>query len=170
MKDLELLFSRENEECKPLSKRSGDAGFDLYVDPVWFREEHQGWLSIPPLSTAILSTGIRTVFSEKYYAQFQERGSTGIKGMKYGSGVIDSNYRGIWNVVITNCNEKILYITDFVEKVYEKGDCIVYPVSKAIAQVMFLEVPKMDIRECGANEVLAFESERGEGKFDSTKK
>ena len=181
-----IKFSRENERCIIPSKRAFDAGADLYADP------EQRIIFIDPLETAMVSTGIRSIIPEDYYAQIQERGSTGIKAMKYGAGVIDSSYRGIWNVVITNCNTKPLVIYDDarmeIDKILEKisnmasvldetlplkeklGNIILYPMSKGIAQFVLLPVPKINIEEVSINEILSNKTERMEGKLGSSGK
>lgn len=172
--DLEVLFSRENKECIIPTKRDEDAGYDLYIDPVWLREKHNGMLIIPALTTTMIPTGIRSVIPETHYAQLEERGSTGTKAIKCGSGVIDSNFRGVWNIVITNCNYKavVIYSEDISEDDYWSLplDIIKYPSSKGLAQFVFLEVPKAKITEVFPEDILSFESERGEGKLGSSGK
>lgn len=101
-----IKFSRENERCIIPTKTNENAGYDLYADPTI-----QAVL-LAPLETKPISTGIRSVIPENYYAQIQERGSTGIKAMKYGAGVIDSSYRGIWNIVLTNCSDNMILLYD----------------------------------------------------------
>ena len=181
-----IKFSKENERCIIPSKSDENAGYDLYADP------EQEIILIQPFSTTIVSTGIRSVIPEDYYAQIQERGSTGIKAMKYGAGVIDSSYRGIWNVVITNCSIKPLIIYDDTKMAEEDilkdisnsmgvlGKAIppeqytenvtLYPMSKGIAQFVLLPVPKVDIEEISIDEILSNKTERMEGKLGSSGK
>jgi dUTP pyrophosphatase len=178
--DTEVKFAREHNKVPIPTRREGDCGFDIYADPKWIREEHDGYLVINSLETVMIPTGLRTVIDSGYYAQIQERGSTGVKAMKYGSGVIDSSYRGVYNIVITNCSDSPIIIYDdkdeFIKtnveylknKTHEKY--IDYPVSKGIAQFLILPVPKVKMTEVSVEEVLADKTERGEGKLGSSGK
>ena len=87
------------------SKKEEDAGYDFYA---CFEED---FFVIEALSTKAVPTGIATAFSKKYYAQVEERGSTGKVGMKKSSGVIDSGYRGEWFIMTYNANNKPLIIS-----------------------------------------------------------
>ena len=84
----QLLFAKVKEGAIIPTKTEENAGRDLYA---CFDEDY---IVIHPLETKLIPTGIATAFSPNYYAQIQERGSTGSKGIKYGAGVIDSGYRG----------------------------------------------------------------------------
>ncbi len=181
-----IKFSKENERCIIPSKSNENAGYDLYADP------ELEIVFIEPLATAMVSTGIRSIIPEDYYAQIQERGSTGVKAMKYGAGVIDSSYRGIWNIVITNCSPKPLVIYDetkiseddiidsLIAKIGVLGktidrnkildSLILYPMSKGIAQFVLLPVPKTKIEEVTVDEILSNKTERMEGKLGSSGK
>ena len=122
--------------------------------------------------TKLIPTGIATAFSSKYYAQIQERGSTGSKGIKFGAGVIDSGFRGEWFVPITNCNSVDLVIAkkDVVIEGYEDQEYILYPYEKAIAQFVMIEVPKFIEREVSLEELQSIKSERGMGALGSSGK
>lgn len=181
-----IKFSKENERCIIPSKSNENAGYDLYADP------ELEIIFIESLATAMVSTGIRSIIPEDYYAQIQERGSTGVKAMKYGAGVIDSSYRGIWNIVITNCSPKPLVIydetkiseDDIVDSLIAKigvlgktidrnkilDSLILYPMSKGIAQFVLLPVPKTKIEEVTVDEILSNKTERMEGKLGSSGK
>lgn len=181
-----IKFSKENERCIIPSKSNENAGYDLYADP------ELEIVFIEPLATAMVSTGIRSIIPEDYYAQIQERGSTGVKAMKYGAGVIDSSYRGVWNIVITNCSPKPLVIydetkiseDDIVDSLIAKigvlgktvdrnkilDSLILYPMSKGIAQFVLLPVPKTKIEEVTVDEILSNKTERMEGKLGSSGK
>ena len=49
-------------------------------------------------------------------------------------------------------------------------DAIVYPNTKAIAQVLFLPVPVLNVVEVSVEEIQAQTSERGEGALGSSGK
>ena len=80
MNNNELIFAKVRPAAIIPTKRAEDAGRDLY--PCF----EQDFMIIHPLETELIPTGIATAFSPKYYAQIQERGSTGSKGIKYGAG------------------------------------------------------------------------------------
>ena len=168
----ELIFAKVKEGAKIPTKRKEDAGRDLYA---CFDEDY---MIINPLETKLIPTGIATAFSEQYYAQIQERGSTGSKGIKYGAGVIDSGYRNEWFVPITNCNNNPIVITKLSEEETLKslskyGICkkyILYPYEKGIAQFVMLPVPKFTEKEIPYEELLKIESERGLGALGSSGK
>lgn len=174
MKD-ELIFAKVREGAKIPTKRSEDAGRDLY--PCF----EQDYIIIHPLETELIPTGIATAFSPKYYAQIQERGSTGSKGIKYGAGVIDSGYRGEWFVPITNCNNVDLIIAkkdSFTDNAINaicsyfgsEYKYILYPYEKAIAQFVMLEVPEFEEKEVSYEELQNINSERGTGALGSSGK
>lgn len=176
VKELPVIkFSRENDRCVLPSKEEGNAGYDLYIDPKWFEDNYSIFLDIYPNQTVMLSTGIRSIIPNDYYAQIQERGSTGIKAMKYGAGVIDASYRGVWNIVITNCSNKVirLYGSEYYDSKYKLNslfDYELYSINKAIAQMVLLPVPKVEVMKITPNEVLNDTTDRMEGKFGSTGK
>ena len=168
MKDNELIFAKVKPNAIVPTKREEDSGRDLYA---CFDEDY---ILINPLETKLIPTGIATAFSSKYYAQIQERGSTGSKGIKYGAGVIDSGYRGEWFVPITNCNTVPLVISKLskedTEKAVKHHNIVYYPYSKGIAQFVMIEVPKFEEKEVSYEELLEIKSERGMGALGSSDK
>lgn len=174
---LKLVYSRENDLVKGLSKRDEDGGYDIYIDPVWFdsiSQDGKVWLDAGDI--AMFSTGIRTSFDDKYVAILHERGSTGSKCISLRCGVIDSGYRGIWNVMINNtgCESILFYDPDKVNLVdiaeQYKIPFVAYPITKAIAQVIFQKVYKAELQEISVEDILSISSERGEGKLGSSGK
>lgn len=185
-----VKFAREHELVKLPTKRAEDAGYDLYVDPKWLNEQADKAVIIYPNQTVMMPTGLRSVIKSGYYAQIQERGSTGVKGMKYGAGVIDSGFRSTWNVVITNCDRKPIVITteenfnrliaegtkalqeahpeDEITEEGVRGLYTFYSSAKGIAQFVLLPVPQVRIDEITVEELMEFESERMEAKLGST--
>lgn len=164
-----IFFSRLHSNAILPSKRSEDAGYDIYP---CFDEDY---ILIPPHKTISIPTGIASCFSRDYYIQLVERGSTGIKGIAQRCGVIDSGYRGEWFVPITNTNDISLYIikSKFLssEDVQEKtAEYIIYPAEKAICQAVVLPVPLTQIKEITYENLLKFESKRASGKLGSSLK
>ena len=168
MDNSKIYFAKLRQDVIIPSKRDEDGGFDVYAN---FEEPY---LIIPPHKTVMVSTGLISAFSSDYVAILKERGSTGSKGIGQRCGVIDSGYRDEWFVSLTNHNNKPLIIlknkNEFPYNEYKEDDFIIYPYSKAICQVIMVEVPKLLIQELTKEEILKFESERGTGKLGSSKK
>lgn len=165
----QLLFAKVRENAIIPTKRDEDAGYDIYPCP---REEDKigsarGFL-IHAHTTKLIPTGIASAFSSDYYIQIEERGSTGVKGIKKSAGVIDSGYRDEWFIAISNVNDKDLIIAD--EEIKDYRDAIYYPLNKAIAQAVILPVPKMEVSEIRYDELKNIKSERGMGKLGDSGK
>lgn len=175
LKDNELKIAKIRESAKMPSRRDEDAGFDLYAD---FEED---FFVIDAFETRPVPTGIAIAFSSKWYAQIEERGSMAKLGIKKSGGVFDSGYRGEYLIVTYNTNKKPFIISKIAEEdladefeidgvKYKKGEVIIYPYTKAICQVVMLEVPVLDIEEISYDELKQIDSERGAGRFGSSKK
>ena len=104
-----------------------------------------------------------------------DRGSTGSKGIHINCGVIDNNYRGEIFICLNNDNDFPIKFTDAEEpglhshkeqmhdpvsdnslayrlKTVEVIDYLVYPVSKAIAQIIVVPQPIINNRELTSEE------------------
>ena len=162
-----IVFAKMREGAVIPSKRMEDGAFDIYA---CFDEDN---IVIQPHETKMIATGLASAFSPMYVAILKERGSTGTKGMGQRAGVVDSGYRGEWFVPITNHNEKPLIITKETNQGtldILSNDYIVYPYTKAITQVIMVEVPQLEIEEVTLEEVLSITSERGTGCLGSSNK
>lgn len=159
-----ILFSRENDSVKPISKRQEDAGYDFYP---YFSEDEVVFL---PNTTKIINTGIRTAFSNDNVLMLKERSSTWNTGISIGAGIIDSSYRGTIGIVISNIGTKPFIISKLVEEKTVTVDEVIYPYSKAICQGLLLRLGENTITEVDKNEILSLPSERGEGREGSTGK
>lgn len=135
--------------------------------------------AIAPLETRLVPTGIASAFDKKYVGIIEERGSTGSKGIKKSAGVIDSGYRGEWFVPITNTTNKCLVISKKSEKEFysengianvEPHECLYYPYTKGIAQVVFQEVPVFKEKEVTIEELRSIPSKRQNGSLGSSGK
>ncbi len=173
--DNQIYFAKVRPTAKIPTKREEDAGYDIYAD---FAEDT---LVIKAHTTYAVPTGVASAFSKDYYVQVEERGSTGKIGLKKSAGVIDSGYRGEYLILLSNVNKKDVVITKkspeelgktFVSggKKHKTNSCIYYPYSKAIAQLIVLPVPKMQINEISYEDLMQISSERGTGLFGSSKK
>ncbi len=177
MKD-KLFFAKVNSNAIIPSKREEDAGFDIYA---CFDEDE---VFIEPNEIKIIPTGIASAFSNDYVLIAKERGSSGSKGMSVRMGVIDSGYRNEILIGINNTSDKTIVIAKNIENTKKKilnnigifckdiveGSYIFYPHDKAIAQLILLPVPKVDVEEIPYNDLLKIKSERGLGKLGSTNK
>lgn len=162
-----LKFAKINDKAIIPTKRNEDAGYDIYtIDKDIVLQPHQ---------TVAFHTGLISEFSSAWVGIIKERGSTAKYGLSIRSGVIDSGYRGEWLIMISNVSDKIVIFSDdqvpshllTVAKVADK-EVLFYPLSKAIAQVIFLPVPQLEVKEVELEDLSS--SERGEGKFGSSGK
>ena len=190
LNDNDLVFAKVKPNAIIPTKEDENAGYDIYA---CFDEDY---MIIPPGESKLIPTGIASALSEKYYLQVHERGSTGTKGMKYGAGVIDSGYRNEIFICINNVNGVEIIISKLdKEELFKKYgkkyfgdvmgieyDCglyalndgeypaIIYPYSKAIAQLVVHEVPKMKVSEISYEELKEIPSKRGMGALGSSGK
>lgn len=136
---------------------------------------------IEPRETRAIPTGIATAFDSKYYAQIEERSSMAKLGIKKSGGVIDSGYRGEYFIMTYNTNDKPFVISKIVldevpdefevdGKLYKKQDCIMYPFSKAVCQIVMHVVPDLEEKELTYEDICKISSERGKGGFGSSGK
>jgi dUTP pyrophosphatase len=122
-------------------KRDEDAGWDLFATKR---------VAIWPGRTEMVPLGIKTEFSENFFALLRDRSSMAKNGLGILAGVIDSGFRGEWKAMIHNGS------TESRPHIVEVGD--------KVAQFCILPVPKFELIEVTE---LAM-SERGEGGFGST--
>lgn len=171
----EVYFAKMKSDAIIPSKRDEDAGYDIYS---CFEGDY---FVIESGTTKGVPTGVATAFSKKYYFQVEERGSTAKIGMKKSAGVIDSGYRGEYIIMLYNSNKKHVIISKVAENdipeeinidgnVYKKNDCVIYPSTKAIAQLVLHEVPVVEVKEVSYEELCKISSERGVGGWGSSKK
>lgn len=169
LKENDLVFAKVNPDAIIPTREDGNAGYDIYA---CFDDDY---MVIKPHETKLIPTGIATALHPSKCLQVEERGSTGSKGIKKSAGVIDSSYRGEIFIAITNSNDKWLYISklnkeEMLKKtLYNTGD-ILYPYSKAIAQLVVHKVPTMNVQEVRYDELKAIPSCRGDGKLGSSGK
>lgn len=166
---MKIKFAKLDENAIIPTKRKEDAGFDIYTNI-------NDVVIIEPNETIMLKTGIASVIDDGYCVILKERGSTGTKGIGQRSGVIDSGYRGEWIVPITNHNPIpiLLYRNEdsrkSFESLFEDGNFIKYPATKAICQAIVLPVICCDTEEITYEELQQYKSERGTGKLGSSGK
>ena len=185
VKENEILWARINKDVILPTKRDEDACYDIYA---YFEEDY---MIIYPHETKIIPTGLYVALNKKYKLELCERGSTGTKGMGQRSGQVDSGYRGLIGVPITNHNNGILIISKLLDengKINEEATnnvafkgkrgglgtvpygTIYYPYTKAITSGAIVEVPIVESREISVEELKAIPSARGEGSLGSSGK
>src|SRR3989344_493126 len=117
------------------------AGFDLYsIEQA----------VIQPGETVVVRTGVSMEIEEGYCWQFWDRSGLGAKGITKFGGLIDSDYRGEFKIILNNSSALPYTI--------EKGDRIIQVVPVPIVRTEFEQVDKLS------------ETKRGEGGFHSTGK
>ena len=118
------------------------AGLDLYACEKLVR--------VAPGQTVMVDTGVVSKFNKGWCGFIWDRGSMGVKGIHRLAGVVDSDFRDTWKVIINNTTSETFVI--------RQGD--------RIAQVVFQRVwmgkPKQG--------TVKVDSERGTGAFGSTGK
>lgn len=160
----ELFFARKKEDVILPTKRTEDCGYDIYA---YFEDD---CMIIEPHQTKMIPTGLYTAMSDEWAGIIKDRGSNGSVGLQTVCGVIDSGFRNEIFVAVTNTNEKPIMILKGFKKTKEYKDVIIYPYSKAIAQMMIVAVPKMEVIELSVEELQAISSERGLGMLGSSNK
>jgi len=171
-----ILWAKVKENAIIPTKETENAGYDIYA---CFDED---FLIILPCETKLISSGIACALNEKYYLQLEERGSTGSKGIKRSSGVVDSSYRGEIFIAITNVNNIPIVISKindknkFLDLLIERGienffdNYILYPYNKAICQGIIHIVPQLKSEEITYEELCQYDSNRGTTKLGASKK
>ena len=125
---------------------SGAAGMDLHASV-----PANAPMTLLPGQRALISTGLRIALPPGYEAQVRPRSGLAAKygiGMVNAPGTIDSDYRGVIQVILINLGE--------VPFVIQRGERIAQMVIAPVSHALLVEVSELDI------------SERGEGGFGST--
>ena len=94
-----ILFKKMHPDAQiPASSRAGDAGMDVYsIEEV----------TIPAGKRLAVKTGIASAFPSEYVALIWDRSGMAFKhGLKTMAGVIDSNYRGEWMIILFNTTDQ----------------------------------------------------------------
>ncbi len=163
IKENELFWAKGNDTVIIPTKDTENGGYDIYAN---FEEDS---IMIEPHKTKLIPTNLACAFSEDYVIVLKERGSTGTKGMGQRCGIIDSGYRNLIFVPITNENNIPIIISKLPSVLTEK-EAIIYPYSKAICQALIVPVPKMNSQEISLEELQSIPSKRGLGNLGSSGK
>lgn len=144
------------------------AGYDLYTveDEVW----------IKPHERHLFDTGLGVIPSDNCWLRVIDRGSTGSKGIHTHCGVVDTDYRGRLFVCLNNDNNYPVLFSRTKEpgmhRTWYGRKYLVYPLTKAIAQIVPVFMPQVQLKPCSEAEWLESValSQRGTGKLGSSNK
>ncbi len=183
-------FKLKDEAIIP-TKTDAAAGFDIYTI--------EDDVVLQPHSQKLFSTGLAVVPDEGWWLMVFDRGSTGSKGLHVHCGVIDNDYRGEIFICLKNDNPYPIHLNShempgshtyteqrkttpephadgtvpavmYIQQV-EILDYIVYPTTKAIAQIIPVKQPNVDSFEIDSDEWNELkDTERGAGKLGSSGK
>ena len=138
---MKLQVQKLDKEAKlPSYAYKGDAGMDIYsIEDI----------DVSPGEKVAVRTGLRLAIPEGYAGFVWDKSGLAVKHhIKTMAGVIDSDYRGELQVVLTNLGKENYHI--------EKGS--------KIAQLIISPIASFEIEEAE----IADETERGEGGFGSS--
>lgn len=168
-----IYFAKVREGAIIPEKRKEDAGYDLYAWTQGRETEEEGVVFEQFLEKGkvnVIKTGVASAVDSKYFLSAKsERSSVAKNGLSILAGTIDSGYRGEIMLMATPLVKDVL-ITSEVKEVEEHDDLILYPYKKAVAQLVLLPVPDVEVEELTYEELLKIESERKTGGWGSSGK
>lgn len=160
----ELKIAKINEKAILPRKRFEDAGLDI------FPCLNKPFITIPAGATVTIPTGIAIACSPAFCVIAKERSSLGKLGLSLRAGVCDSGYRGEYKIMLTNTTTHAFVIDDNAKDVAisDKTGTVTLPSTKAIAQLLVLPVPELDIDVLDYEQFKKLHSERGTSWDGST--
>jgi len=147
MKKIEIKIKRKNTALDlplPEYATSGSSGVDLYADV-------ETETVISPGDIKLVSCGIYISLPEGYEAQIRPRSGLALKHgitLVNTPGTIDSDYRGLINLIVTNLGKEDFVVT--------RGHRLAQMVIREVTVAEFVEVSELD------------ETERAHGGFGHT--
>lgn len=167
-----IYWANVNKNATLPTKRDEDGGYDLYIC-----SDKKEYI-LEPGDIALLPTGLATAFPKEFVGLFRERGSTGSKCLSLRMGVLDSGYRNEIFIGINNTSNKTVVITNRIKDweaknvFYNIKHYTLYPIEKAIAQVVFVKKADMISNDkfISWDELKNMKSKRGLGALGSSKK
>lgn len=159
-----LYFAGKDETVKIPTKNIEDAGYDIYAH---FEEDK---FVIPPHNTKLVPTGLHCACHPDYFIRVAERGSNTKWHGRVCAGVIDSGFRGEIFIGICNSSDLIIIIDKNHTEIEKVHDTLYFPYNKAIAQLLVLPVPKMNVQTISLDELKEIPSVRGDGELGSSGK
>jgi len=140
-----VLTVRENPDLPlPVKKYEGDIGFDIVAAES---------VLLMPGRCHLVKSNHRFVLPPGTWADVRGRSGLSSKGIWVATGLIDTNYRGVVGVVMTNIDQ--------VPFAIEPGD--------RIAQIVFMPDPNVELEEVSPDDPrLIKNTSRGAAGFGST--
>ena len=167
-KPVQVGWYKLNKNAIIPTKTKDNAGFDIYTIDTD--------VTIMPHERYLFSTGLAVAVSEGWWLKVEERGSTGTKGLARRCGIVDNNFRGQIFICIQNDNNYPIRFTNkeepgFHQDAFFEGSYFVYPISKAIAQMVLIPQPEVNSYELTPEEwELVKNTDRGAGMLGSSGK
>lgn len=165
--DLKILFSRSNQNIKIPVKNEFKPGYDLYIDMEWFKKSHSSMAILKHGQSIRLSTGIKSIFPKEYYIQIEEKYSTGSIALKKSAGIIDSKYRGIWEVLVVNTSNKRIILCDNIifnklkeDKNYIEHNVLYNVENDSLFQFIIHKVPNVEFEEISEKDISNYKLEQ----------
>ena len=159
----DLYFAKLHKDAIIPTKRDEDAGYDFY--PAF----DERYISINPLETVLVPTGIATAIHNSKYLKLCERSSLASKGIKISGGIIDSGYRG--NIMVcmynTSINRTVIIAKDTKDFNVDKYQYVI-DYRTAICQGIICDVIDMDTKIISYDDLSKIESIRNTQGFGST--
>jgi len=185
LRPVQLGWYKLNDAAVVPTKTENNAGFDIYTT--------ETDITLQPQEHRLFKTDLAVVPEEGWWLLVKDRGSTGSKGIHVHCGVIDNNYRGEIFICLNNDNYYPVKFTNneepglhtHKEKVHntvgessaytlveiEVIDYLVYPTSKAIAQIIPILQPVVESKVLSNAEWETYKNtDRGDGKLGSSGK
>lgn len=188
---MKIKWFKLNPDAIIPTKAPEAAGFDIYTLDTD--------IEMQPHTQRLFRTGLAVVPEEGYWLMVFDRGSTGSKGLHVHCGVIDNDYRGEIFICLKNDNPYPIHINNhepagphthveqrkmgaepnedgitpavmYIKQV-EILDYVVYPSTKAIAQIIPVKQPTVESMEIDSDEWNKLkDTQRGAGKLGSSGK
>lgn len=152
MHDEILYFAKVREDAVIPTKKSEDAGYDLYSNFV------ENEIEILQNEIKLIPTGIACAFPPEYVLFIKERSSTGARGLSIRMGVVDSGYRGEIILGINNTSRNKILITK--RDIEQVDNVVLHPYKKAIAQAVLLKLPDIKTKEIEYEDLIKIDSLR----------
>lgn len=162
---VQLSYSKIRDVESPRYANDGDAGLDFYVPKYSYElmREIQALsnhpqsdmldIIIPANSDIKIPSGIKVNIPKHHYLQVGNK--SGIATKKYltkTAEIVDSTFQGEIIFCLYNRSESAVHI----------------PYGTKIMQLILLELPQVELKECHIDDLYDSKSSRGEGGFGST--